>query len=654
MTSSAGTTTDTPTPTSDGPIDLASLHGILARLTQTETDSTELLHKMLGLMVGLTSARGGATFQLQADRNELTMLHGLWPQDVGRMLPRLPDALKAAAGEAVESGRAHVGKLDDLGGQIPTDRWVTITAPVLWQERVFGAMCLVLDLGPQGRPEPYLAVLQAVVACFQVHVLKRLGGAHQLLSQQMSVVLDAVGRSVAARNATEMAFFMANELQQHLGCHQVAVGWRKRSDRAKVVAISGKANFNRRGDTARAIEAAMGEALRQERPVRFPPEPGHVGSQRPSVSDEDGDSDDSETGRPIDLAHEELLKICQTDVALTFPLRSGEDIVGAWTFQWRSDHLPSQADERLVSVATGQVGPVVDWARRADQGMIRRGFRSVGRAAQALLGPRHLAAKGITAAVAAFLAVMIFVHVPFRVGGDCVLQPTPRRYMTARFDGVLKEANVRPGDIVQAGQLLAELEDYQLRDELGIARADFHEASKQADALFAQGKLAEAQLKRIQADRAQAQIDLLEFKLEHVKLTSPIDGVVLTGDLERAHGMPVQRGQVLFEVAPLDEMVLEVAVPDADAAYVEPDQQGEFSLQARPEQTIDFAVKRIRPQAEVRDEKNTFVIEADVTNDERWLRPGMEGTAKIGIDDRPIGWILTRGIVNWFRMTFWW
>ncbi len=652
MTSSAGTTTDVSTQASSGPIDLASLHGILARMAQTETDSGELLHKMLGLLVGLTAARGGATFQRRSEGSDLAMLHGIWPQDVGRMLPRLPDALKGAADEAVTSGRACVTKLDDLGGQIPTDRWVTITAPVLWQDRVFGAICLVLDLGAQGRPEPYLAVLQAVAACFQIHVLKRLGGAHQLLSQQMSVVLDAVARSVAARNATEMAFFMANELQQHLGCHQVAVGWRKRGDRAKVVAISGKANFNRRGDTARAIEAAMSEALRQERSVRFPPEetPGSVSV----AAQTEATLDDDASGRPIDLAHEELLKICQTDLALTFPLRSGEDIVGAWTFQWRSDHLPGQADERLVSVATGQVGPVVDWARRADQGVIRRGIRSVGRAATALLGPRHLAAKGITAAVAVFLAVMIFVRVPFRVGGDCVLQPTPRRYMTARFDGVLKEANVRPGDIVKEGQLLAELEDYQLRDELGLARADFHEASKQADTLFAQGKLAEAQLKRIQAERAQAKIDLLEFKLKHVHLASPIDGVVLTGDLERARGIPVQRGQVLFEIAPLDEMVLEVAVPDADAAYVQPEQQGEFSLQARPEQTIDFAVKRIRPQAEVRDEKNTFVVEADVTNDEGWLRPGMEGTAKIGIDDRPIGWILTRDIVNWFRMTFWW
>ena len=92
-------------------------------------------------------------------------------------------------------------------------------------------------------------------------------------------------------------------------------------------------------------------------------------------------------------------------------------------------------------------------------------------------------------------------------------------------------------------------------------------------------------MSRIKADKAQAQIDLLEFKLGHVKITAPIDGVVLSGDLERARGVPVQRGQVLFELAPLDRMILEVAVPDADAARVQPGQEGEFSLQARPEES---------------------------------------------------------------------
>jgi multidrug efflux pump subunit AcrA (membrane-fusion protein) len=218
----------------------------------------------------------------------------------------------------------------------------------------------------------------------------------------------------------------------------------------------------------------------------------------------------------------------------------------------------------------------------------------------------------------------------------------------------LKESHVRPGDVASEGTLLAELEDYQIRDELGLAKAEWHEATKEADSLWAKGKLAESQLSRIRAEKAQARIDLLQFQLDHVRLTAPINGVVLSGDLERARGVPVKQGQVLFEIAPLDRMTLEVAVPDADAARVEPGQRGELSLEARPEETIEFQVERVRPQAEIRDEMNTFIVEAAIQNTEKWLRPGMEGTAKIGVDRKPLGWILTHKLVDWLRMKLWW
>lgn len=651
MSSTTSTTDRGATQPTDAPIDLATLQDTLLNLAQTEEDSGLLLQKLLSVLVGMTGARAGANFHLEDPQGAPQLLHALWPDEFSSALPKMPDALAKLAGEVISTRRASIAPLRDLGGRIPTEHWLAIASPVLWQDKVFGSMCLVLDLGPAGRPEPYLAVLQSVAACFQIHVQRRLGGAHQLLSRQMSIVLDAVGRSVAARDSTEMAFFLANELQQHIECHQVSIGWRKRGDKAKVVAISGQARFNKRGETARAIRDAMSECLRQERHVSVEcgPEAATAG---PDAHVVDGGDDDGV--RPIDLEHQRLAEVCQTDRVLTYPLRSGEDIVGAWVFQWRKDRLPSPADERLIAVATGQIGPVVDWARRADQGVLRRAGRSLAWVGGRLLGRGHIVAKAITLGVVAFLSVMVFLRVPFRVGGDCVLQPTPRRYITARFDGVLKEAYVRPGAVVSSGKLLARLEDYQIRDELGLAKAEWHQADKESDALWAQDKLAESQLARIRAEKAQAKVDLLEFRLNHVKITAPIDGVVLSGDLERARGVPVQRGQVLFELAPLDRMILEVAVPDADAVWVRAGQEGEFSLEAQPEKTIRFTVERVRPQAEVHEEKNTFIVEADVENVEGRFRPGMEGNAKIGVEHKPLGWILTRRVVNWFRMKFWW
>ena len=633
-----------------GPVDPSTLQQVILALVTSDGDTDSVLKRLLGLLVNLTGARAGTNFRRKDLQTPPELLHGFWPQELTPALPELPRALAQLADEVMSTGRAGVKPLKDISRAIPTDRWVGIGAPVSGADKAVVAICLVVDLGPQGRPEPYVALLQAVAACFQIHVLRRLGGAHQVLSQQMSVLLDAVGRSVIARNATEMAYFLTNELEQHLGCCRVAMGWWSRG-RVKVVALSGQARFDKRGDTARAIRDAMAEAIRQEQSIVLGRAPAGT---EPTVGASDPSPPDAVAVRPIDLAHRHLMDLCQVDHVLTYPLRSGQQIVGAWTFQWRKDRPPSAADERLIAVASGQVGPLIDWARRADQGVLRRAARTTGRAAAAIVGPRHLGAKAAVAGLVVLFAAMVFWKVPFRVGGDCTLQPTPRRYITARFDGVLKQAYVRPGEVVAQGQLLAELEDYQLRNELGKAKAEWHKAMKESDSFWSKGKLAEAQMARLEADKAQAQIDLLEFNLQHVKIAAPIDAVVLSGDLERARGVPVQRGQVLFELAPLAEMILEVAVPDADAAHVQPGQKGEFALQARPEQAIAFAVERVRPQAEVRNEKNVFVVEAPIGNAQGWLRPGMQGTAKIGVSDKPLGWVLTHRLVDWFRMRFWW
>lgn len=638
---------------SAGPIDPSALQQVLLALMAGESDSDSLLRKTLSLLVNLTGACAGANFRAKGSSAGPELWHALWPQQLIAALPELPGSLAQLAAEVTSSGRAGVKSLKGLNRAVNTDRWVGIGSPVMGQEKAIGAICLVLDLGPQGRADPYVVFLQAVAACFQIHVLRRLGGTHQLLSQQMSVVLDAVGRSVTARNAMEMSYFLCNEVRQHLDCYQVSIGWWS-GLKVKVAAISGQARFNRRGDAAEAIRDAMCESLRQERSVsawRVPP--GRGEADGPSDAPQAGSSA-SDAGRPIDLAHQRLMDVCQSDRVVTHPLRNGDTILGAWTFQWRSEHLPSAADERLISVATGQIGPLLDWARRADQGVLMRGVRSASRMVSALIGEGHMAAKGVVLGIAVLLMLLVFVRVPFRVGGDCVLQPTPRRYITARFDGVLQQAYVRPGEVVSAGTLLAQLEDFELKNELGRAQSERHRATKEADSYWSKGKLAEAQMARLEAEKFQAQVDQLEYQLKHVRITAPIEGVILSGDLERARGVPVQRGQVLFELAPLAEMTLEVAVPDSDAGFVAAGQRGEFALQSRPERTFIFSVERVRPQAEIRNEKNVFVAEATVKNVEGWLRPGMQGTAKVDISRRSLGWILSRRLVNWVRMTFWW
>ncbi len=103
---------------------------------------------------------------------------------------------------------------------------------------------------------------------------------------------------------------------------------------------------------------------------------------------------------------------------------------------------------------------------------------------------------------------------------------------------------------------------------------------------------------------------------------------MVSGDLSQRLGAPVQPGEVLFEVAPLDAFRLDIYVDERDIRYVSRGQSGHLALTGRPEVPLDFQVTRITPVSEVRDSNNTFRVEAALPNG---MRPGMKGVAKIEV-----------------------
>jgi len=72
-----------------------------------------------------------------------------------------------------------------------------------------------------------------------------------------------------------------------------------------------------------------------------------------------------------------------------------------------------------------------------------------------------------------------------------------------------------------------------------------------------------------------------------------------------------------------------------------------------PGQKIGVVVERINPMAEVVNERNAFRVRVKLDSVPGWMRPGMEGMAKVSVDKRSYAWIWTRKLINWFRMKFW-
>ena len=100
------------------------------------------------------------------------------------------------------------------------------------------------------------------------------------------------------------------------------------------------------------------------------------------------------------------------------------------------------------------------------------------------------------------------------------------------------------------------------------------------------------------------------------------------------------RGETLFEIAPLGQMVVEIAVPEEDISHVEVGMEADFFFHAIPNRRWRGTVSKVHPQAEIRDHDNVFVAEVALEDTESLLRPGMRGRARIYGHRHMLGWNL--------------
>ncbi len=259
--------------------------------------------------------------------------------------------------------------------------------------------------------------------------------------------------------------------------------------------------------------------------------------------------------------------------------------------------------------------------------------------------------KGIIG-LSVLAAVAMVVPVPYSVNCDCELQPVTRRFVAAPFEGALERALVEVGDTVVEGEVLARMDGKEVRWELAGNAAEYERAAKERDAHLADQKFGEAQLAKLQMERLSLTTKLLDHRSENLEVRSPIAGIVVSGELKRAEGVRLSMGQTLFEVAPLDRMIVEVEIPESELANVSSDTVATIRLEAFPNQRLDGTLKRICPRAELRNKQQVFVGEIELPNDAAQLKPGMRGRVSLQAGQSTLGWRLFHR--TWNKVRLWW
>jgi multidrug efflux pump subunit AcrA (membrane-fusion protein) len=160
---------------------------------------------------------------------------------------------------------------------------------------------------------------------------------------------------------------------------------------------------------------------------------------------------------------------------------------------------------------------------------------------------------------------------------------------------------------------------------------------------------------QLEVEGIDLELRLAAHQREHLEIRAPISGSVLAGDLERAAGVPVKQGQVLFEIGPQEQMIAELSVPSRDISLVRPNAPVRIRLASFPGQTWESRVSRIHPRAEAANSRNLFRVEAPLTAVAGVeLRAGMDGRAVIEGPRAPIAWALLRRLVEYSRSVVFW
>ena len=241
--------------------------------------------------------------------------------------------------------------------------------------------------------------------------------------------------------------------------------------------------------------------------------------------------------------------------------------------------------------------------------------------------------------------------VPYRVACTARVDTMRQRIIASPFEASLLAANFRPGDTVQAGDTLVVLDGRPLRLERESIDAEIQQVSKEHDVALATGRIADAQQSRLKRQKLERRYEMLSDRLKRLEVVSPINGVVVSGDLERYVGSPLELGQTLMEIAPLDYMVVEVEIPAHEINYVHRDAETRVRIDSVGGKSLRMRLDELFPAAELRDDRNVFVGRIHVNNRELNLMPGMRGEAIAYGPLRPWIWSWVRGGVE---RVLWW
>jgi multidrug resistance efflux pump len=446
---------------------------------------------------------------------------------------------------------------------------------------------------------------------------------------QVGSVLEVI--AVALRHGTlqQALFEMVNELRQRLDCERVAIGLVNHA-KVKLTALSEAATFEKNTSLAKAYLHAMEEAYDHGKAVLY-------------------DAASESSYFPL---HQALLQTSGSTFVISCPLIEGGYSIGILALE-RSSKTFDEAESTWLEAFTAMAAPIIEQRKKAEQNALLRLLDAVKCVLAKLFGPRYLLWKTVAVAGLAISAILMLVRIDYRVTAKTVIEGEIQRVISAPFDGFISSTYVRAGDTVKQGQLLASLDDRDLIIEKTRWSSERDQYDSRLREAMATHDLSAVQVLSAQLSQAEAELNLVTQKIQHTRLISPFEGLVVSGDLSQQIGAPVEVGKKLFEIAPLQSYRVILQIDERDIRHIKIGQSGQLVITGIAGDPNDLTVQKVTPVATTEDGKNFFRVEAGLSEAPIRLRPGMEGVGKVVTDRYPLWWVLIHSFTDWLRLTLW-
>lgn len=574
----------------------------------------------------VTGVRQGVVI-LTEQGNESYAPTAKWPEEGGN-----PERLTEISERVLEEKCGMLVELDHVESIADrAESSYAVAYPVMTGNEFHGLVALEVHVDTEEHLKYVMEQLQWGISWMEIMLRRERENEIKNSFERLKASVDMLADVLSKKNYMSSSMSFVTELATYLKCDRVSLGLLI-NKKMKIQAVSHSSRVSDNMNLIRAIIQAMEEAVAQGKEIYFPP---------------------TANDRKIVLDHEILSRKHGSEYILSIPIYGEDKYLGVITLEKSKGTAFVQDDAMYCSSVASLILPVLESTRRNERPILIQAADGCKTQIKKIIGPDYTGRKLLFLLIILLLVFFSVKKGDYKISSDTVLEGAVKRVIVSPFEGYIKDAYIRAGDNVAQDEKLCVLDDRELRLERLNWISKIAQYQKQYQEAQALHKRADAKIIKAQLDQATVRLDLTESQLERTVLTAPFKGIVLSGDLSQKLGGAVGKGEVLFEIAPLDEYRIILEVDERRISDVSIGQQGWMILSALPNDKINFTVDKITPITTAREGLNYFRVEAKPSIVVDRLRPGMEGIGKIYVDRRNLFSIWTKSMREWFKLKIW-